>query len=191
MIWFVSLIIASTPLSGLFGQYGYDACLGKCHILNCNLPSSLNIYLPAGGVTLTLGVGLPCFLTFVASMIIFKNLGLCFIYRPETEQERARTNEIHKVTSVLIFCYVVFILPIYIVEWIPYSEETSPLITLIIYSWYWLIYIINVFVYIIYGPRCREAIGLFFRDLLKITKLSRVTSDENSNDLSMGGISKC
>ena len=155
LIWFLSLTIASAPLSNLFGQYGYDACLGKCHILNCNLPSNLNIDLPAGGVTLTLGVGLPCFLTFVASLVIYKKLGLCFIYRPGTELEN-NSNEIHKMTSVLIFCYVVFILPIYIVEWIPYSEDKSPKITLLIYSWYWLIYIINVFVYIIYGQRCKD-----------------------------------
>ena len=190
LIWFLSLTIASAPLSNLFGQYGYDACLGKCHILNCNLPSNLNIDLPAGGVTLTLGVGLPCFLTFVASLVIYKKLGLCFIYRPGTELEN-NSNEIHKMTSVLIFCYVVFILPIYIVEWIPYSEDKSPKITLLIYSWYWLIYIINVFVYIIYGQRCRDAIGLFFRDLLNITKISAATQEETTNTIPMGSISKC
>ena len=35
----------------------------------------------------------------------------------------------------------------------------------LIYSWYWLVYAINVFVYVIYLPRCREAILMLLADL--------------------------
>ena len=176
LIWFLTLAISSVPFwIGDFG-FGYDANVGKCQIISCSIPSDSNIILSAREVTLTLGVGLPFFLILVASIIIFKT---CF---------NGQTNEIHKVTSVLIFCYVAFILPIYILEWIPYSHDYFPKITLLIYSWYWLIYIINVFVYIISVRVCRDAIGLFLRDLLDIRKLFTIQQDENSNVLSMGRI---
>ena len=35
----------------------------------------------------------------------------------------------------------------------------------LIYTWYWLVYVINVFVYVIYLPRCREAILTLLEDL--------------------------
>ena len=185
MIWIVSISIASLPLSHLVGQYGYDAVMGECHILNCDLSNDMNIYIPASGVTLTLGVGLPCFISFAAYFLILHS------FDDSETQERAQLNEILKVTSVLIFCYVVFILPTYIVQWVPFSENFYPVISLFIHLWYFQIYIINAFVYIIYGQRCRDAISLFFRDLKNISNLSKATETENLSNLTMGEISKC
>ena len=35
----------------------------------------------------------------------------------------------------------------------------------LIYTWYWLVYAINVFVYVLYLPRCREAILTLLADI--------------------------
>ena len=65
------------------------------------------------------------------------------------------------------------------------------LISLFIFLWYFLIYIINAFVYIICGPRCRDAIRLFLRDLKNFTISSRASQKENTSDFPMGKISEC
>ena len=94
------------------------------------------------------------------------------------EQENTKIS-----TIVLTCCYFVFILPVFMVEWIPpkvgdkergfrYWEPFNQtfiffqaLIVAIIYSVYWLVYVVNVFVYVIYLPRCRDAICFMVKDL--------------------------
>ena len=150
--------IASAPLSGLIGKYGYDALHGKCHILNCNHLTMFGFDLPAGGITLSLGVGLPCIIVIIFCLIIFKRYGCCMTTRHSDEEEQPR--EVQCLTTVLVFCYLIFILPIYIIEWIPYNADSSPLAQILVYTWYWLIYIINVFVYILISPRLKFHIRL-------------------------------
>ena len=185
MIWILSISIACIPLFHLFGQYGYDAVTGECHILNCSLTNDLDIHIPASGVTLTLGVGLPCIISFAACLKILHS------FEDSNAEEKAQLKEILKVTSVLIFCYVIFILPTYIIQWVPFSEDLYPLISLLIFLWYFLMYIINAFVYIICGPRCRDVIRLFIRDLKNFTILSRASQLEHTSDFPMGKISEC
>ena len=185
LIWIFSITMASLPLFHLFGEYGYDAVTGECRILNCSLPNGLNIHIPASGVTLTLGVGLPCLISFAAYIQILQS------FDDSKSEEKTQLNEILKVTTILISCYVVFILPTYIIQWVPFSEDFYPLISLFIFLWYFLIYIINAFVYIICGPRCRDAIRLFLRDLKNFTISSRASQKENTSDFPMGKISEC
>merc|ERR1712107_300037 len=47
LIWMIALATASSPLSGLIGEFGYDACLGKCHIISCTMKTTNGWYLPA------------------------------------------------------------------------------------------------------------------------------------------------
>ena len=135
-------------------------------------------YLPAGGVTLSLGVGMPCFITVISYLVILKKIAC------SNSNSNSNSKEVKIVTGVLIFCYMVCILPIYIIEWIPFNEEQSPQLTLIIYTWYWLIYIVNVFVYIIYSPTCREAIRLFFKDIKNILNLKKQKSLHEDREMS-------
>ena len=69
-MWVWCLGVASMPLHEYIGHYGYDAYLGKCHIINCDRDRSV---FPAGGVILSFGVGLPC-LVIIASyaVLIFR-----------------------------------------------------------------------------------------------------------------------
>ena len=125
--------IASAPLSGLIGKYGFDALLGKCHILNCNLPTKdwIGLDLPAGGLTLSLGVGVPCLIVVLSCILIFKRNGCCIILSGEEVQH---SKEIQYIITVLVFCYLIFILPIYIIEWIPYRPNTA-LVKIGVYTW--------------------------------------------------------
>ena len=76
------------------------------------------------------------------------------------------TKAIMKSTIILTLCYFIFIFPIYILELIPL--EAGPhkqLIGVITYSWYWLVYMIDAFVYVLYWPRCREALWIMIKDI--------------------------
>ena len=122
--------IASAPLSGLIGKYGFDATTGKCHILNCNVASMFN--LPAGGITLSLGVGLPCIIVVMACIVIFMRFGCCIIrYGEEVKYPK----EVQYIIAALVWSYLIFILPIYIIEWVPYRPGFSALATILVYTW--------------------------------------------------------
>ena len=120
------------PLSGLIGKYGFDALHGKCHILNCNLSTIFGFDLPAGGITLSLGVGVPCLIVVLSCIIIFMRNGCCIISSGEEVQF---PKEIQYIITALVSCYLIFILPIYIIEWIPY-RNTTPIETILVYTWY-------------------------------------------------------
>ena len=123
---------ASVPLSGLIGEYGFDALNGKCHILSCNLPASHGFDLPAGGITLSLGVGLPCIIVVMSCIVIIMKSGSCIRqYGEEVEYPK----EIQRIIAALVWSYLIFILPIYIIEWVPYKPEFSALATILVYTW--------------------------------------------------------
>ena len=77
------------------------------------------------------------------------------------------TKAIMKSSIILTLCYFIFILPIYILELIPlragYHKQVIGVIT---YSWYWLVYMIDAFVYVLYWPRCREALWIMIKDII-------------------------
>lgn len=62
------------------------------------------------------------------------------------------------------------------------------LATALIYTWYWLVYAINVFVYVIYLPRCREAILTLLADLFSplINKLHLGTRTRTHTETDWG-----
>ena len=76
------------------------------------------------------------------------------------------TKAIMKSSIILTLCYLIFILPIYILELIPLQAGPhKQLIGVITYSWYWLVYMIDAFVYVLYWPRCREALWIMIKDI--------------------------
>ena len=57
----------------------------------------------------------------------------------------------------------------------------------LIYTWYWLVYAINVFVYVIYLPRCREAILTLLSDLCSpVSQLQRGTRTRTQTETDWG-----
>ena len=75
-MWVWCLGVASMPLHEYIGHYGYDAYLGKCHIINCDWDRT---EFPAGGVILSFGVGIPCLIILVCyGRVLYK------LYESET-----------------------------------------------------------------------------------------------------------
>ena len=88
--------------------------------------------LPAGGITLSLGVGLPCIIVVMACIVIFMRFGGCLI---PYEEEVNYPKEVQYIIAALVWSYLIFILPIYIIEWVPYRQEVSALNTILVYTW--------------------------------------------------------
>ena len=174
----IGILLTSATLSGLCGEYGFDANHGKCHLVECDRCSRYFNYegkcVPHIIIN-TIGIGIPFLIILVSYTIVFIKL--------RTYANEDGTREYKISTIVLTCCYFVFILPVFMVEWIPpkvgdkergfrYWEPFNQtfnffqaLIVAIIYSVYWLVYVVNVFVYVIYLPRCRDAICFMVKDL--------------------------
>ena len=58
--------------------------------------------------------------------------GCCIISSGEEVQY---SKEIQYIITALVSCYLIFILPIYIIEWIPYRRTTA-IETILVYTWY-------------------------------------------------------
>ena len=58
--------------------------------------------------------------------------GCCII---SSGDELKYSKEIQCIITALVVCYIIFILPIYIIEWIPY-RPSSALVTILVYTWY-------------------------------------------------------
>ena len=56
---------------------------------------------------------------------------------------------------------------IYVVELLPQKADLKKdVIGVWTYSWYWLVHLINPFVYVLYWPRCREALWIMMKDIV-------------------------
>ena len=73
MVWVWSLGISCLPFYGLMGEFGFDAAMGKCHIINCDTDQAI---FPAGAVVLSFGVGIPCIVLIVSYAVLIYRMAM-------------------------------------------------------------------------------------------------------------------
>ena len=111
-----------------------------------------------GAIINTIGVALP----FIVVIISYSSI----LRKYSNLQHEKGTKEIMKSSIILTLCYFIFIIPIYILELIPLDVGPHrQLIEVITYSWYWLVYMVDPFVYVLYWARLREALGFMIKDI--------------------------
>lgn len=155
LIWVECIILTSFPYFGWYGQFGFDPIHGKCHLVECDEDSENGKIKPSILIN-TIGTGIPFVIVIISYSAVFLKL---------REDDNDDSTSQYKISTIILtFCYFIFILPIYVVEFIPVICNKD-LASALIYTWYWLVYVINVFVYVIYLPRCREAILTLLADL--------------------------
>ena len=145
MIWIWSFVISSGPLFGFIGSFGDDR---------------------SRGFILVLAVGMPFIIIFSAAGLIMKDLKCLGSSENSNLDERQPSSQIvaYKIAIQLLAMmtsYLVFILPICIMQWVTCSPEVKVLLN----TWHLLIYVINVIMFVFFDPRCREAICLLFKDI--------------------------
>jgi len=153
-------MLVTAPNYGLLsGNCGYDDLYGKCGLVECH-PSERGHQLIDSGLILDIiGIGVPFLIMFISYSIVYS-----IVSKVEVTED-VSTKQFKISTIVLTGCYVVFILPVCIVELIPDSNVNKGLIYMAVYTWFWNVFIVNVFIYAIYLPRCREAICIMFKDV--------------------------
>ena len=118
VIWLLSFLLISVarPIFGICGEFGFDRTSGKCVLIDCDncngSQDSESGFCPPGGIINTIGVGIPFLIILVSYTIVFVKL------RTYSDDD-GETNQYKISTIVLTCCYFVFILPIFMVEWIP------------------------------------------------------------------------
>eukprot|EP00092_Neocalanus_flemingeri_P021312 GFUD01023099.1.p1 GENE.GFUD01023099.1~~GFUD01023099.1.p1 ORF type:complete len:371 (-),score=49.39 GFUD01023099.1:60-1172(-) len=175
-IWIYSFCVTCIPLLGLCGHLGYDAKHGKCKVITCESCSEgTSVAASAGGIFLTIGVGIPSLIVLVSYTLVYKSLSKVPADVNASSQRKS--------VFILALCYFVFILPILIIEWLPEDFSDKAFIGVGVYSWYWCIYVINFFVYIIFWKRVRNGMVLFLTDIFGKAGF-KLRSSNASNDQS-------
>jgi len=159
----IGILLTSATLSGLCGEYGFDANHGKCHLVECDRCSRYFNYegkcVPHIIIN-TIGIGIP-------ALIVIISYGASF-WKLITDHQDDDVSQYKRSTIILTVCYVFFIVPIYAIEFIDMDEvKEKAQIVVAIYSVYWLVYVVNVLIYVMYLPRMREAYKLIIIDIIE------------------------
>ena len=176
----IGILLTSATLSGLCGEYGFDANHGKCHLVECDRCSRYFNYegkcVPHIIIN-TIGIGIP-------ALIVIISYGASF-WKLITDHQDDDVSQYKRSTIILTVCYVFFIVPIYAIEFIDMDEVKEKVISnsnrfsigvqiifqaqivVGIYSVYWLVYVVNVLIYVMYLPRMREAYKLIIIDIIE------------------------
>ena len=176
----IGILLTSATLSGLCGEYGFDANHGKCHLVECDRCSRYFNYegkcVPHIIIN-TIGIGMP-------ALIVIISYGASF-WKLITDHQDDDVSQYKRSTIILTVCYVFFIVPIYAIEFIDMDEVKEKVISnsnrfsigvqvlfqaqivVAIYSVYWLVYVVNVLIYVMYLPRMREAYKLIIIDIIE------------------------
>ena len=131
-IWVETSLLVSLPMLKGVGEFGYDRNHGKCSLIECSdwqevccskgtnflikvILKGSTAYISPGAVINTIGVGLPFVIILVSYTLVFSVLH----NQPDRSNEDVLQYKLS--TIILTLCYFIFIVPIYIIEWIPFS----------------------------------------------------------------------
>ena len=124
LLWMIGILLTSATLSGLCGEYGFDANHGKCHLVECDRCSRYFNYegkcVPHIIIN-TIGIGMP-------ALIVIISYGASF-WKLITDHQDDDVSQYKRSTIILTVCYVFFIVPIYAIEFIDMDEVKEKVIS--------------------------------------------------------------
>jgi len=146
-VWLLSACFACIPLLGIGAMYGFDDSQGVCRIMKENNLAT---------ILMALGDVIPTTVVIISYGLVYTDL---VNYQGVTGEQR-------RAVLVLTLCYLIFILPHQIFEALSAYIPKKALVSVIIHPWYFLVYIVNFFIYIIFWPRIRKAMQLLLADVV-------------------------
>ena len=172
-----------------FGQFGWDVDKGKCDLIFCNMEGHTNgsvmIYLFGVFVPLFIIIGSHASLGFFMTREVKKiSYGLSLAQITPIVMKVSRLNmgkiinskylersnfstinpaRMNTLLVTLIVCYVVFTIPLVVVELLGLEAFYS----MLLYSWHWWMYAINFFIYVATSKDFRSVYRLFLSDILE------------------------
>ena len=106
-VWIFSFCLTCLAFSGFCGHFGYDAVYGRCHMI-CS----------QGLIIMAVGVGLPTLVVVVSYCLVYRELSKA--------REDVETENLQKSVLILTICYLVFIVPHSIFEWLLDNKTGLP-----------------------------------------------------------------
>jgi hypothetical protein len=158
-VWIFSLSLASIPLLGVYGGMGYNAVNGKCQIIQLE-GNTLSSHV--SGVIFTVGSGVPFIVMLISYGLVYRSL-----YQNHATDVESIKNQ--KAVMILTFCYFIFVIPVSIIELVPENLDHKEWISLGLFFWHCLIYILNPFLYCFSEIRIRTATVLMFKDVFEVS----------------------
>ena len=170
--------VASLPLTGLIGQYGYHPKHG-CDLLRCSF--SLYIFF--------MGYVVPCIATLITSILIFKQVfSYCISYLipciKRSQKINLRDHFIFALFIILYTCCTLIPTCLEVFNSKPPNSTVGFIIVLL-----FLISFIYFRMYILMSPKCKEMLSFLFRDINSVFYDSK--SIFMSNYDSGNNVSKC
>jgi len=181
-IWILAFSILSpitfsmTIGSYYFGTFGYDARHGKCEVIQCQPQDG---FFP-GGFLFSVVFFVPFFLVLISYIFISTMLEIEKRRKRRTlnNQSQVPFGQIQVTLLVLSASYVLFALPVVIIENINISD--ADFVSLCVYSWYWWMYAINFLLYVTTLSDFRRLYKQLLSDF-NIIKLNEEESDVTVN----------
>ena len=169
-IWVFSLCLICIPIYFAGGKFGFDPLHGRCNLLQCEKESTNGRYCIPQLVE-AVGVGVPSLVLIISYALVYINL--------TQTSENGEADSLKRSVLILTACYFIFILPTSITALLPSSVSNWAFIGTIFSCWYWLIYIVNFFIYIIFWRRVRMGILIFIKDVFNIIGFQGYRTKEN------------
>ena len=182
----LSASVASLPLTGLIGQYGYHPNHG-CDLLRCSF-SLFRAKVPFYSIFF-IGYVVPCIATLITSILIFKQVFCYCIYNLIFGIKRSQKINLkdHFIFALFIILYTCCTLIPTCLE-VFYSKPPNSTVGFIIVLLF-LISFIYIRMYILMSPKCKEMLSFLFRDINSVFYDSK--SIFMSNYDSGNNVSKC
>ena len=130
-----------------------------CHIIDCGKCSQdSTFHFPSGAPIAILGIGFPFIVILISYSLVYIKLSGIEADVETWSQRRA--------VMILAFCYFIFILPLCVTSVLPEVIAYRAFIRVAIFSWYFLVYVVNFLIYVIFWRRIRTAMKLMLMDII-------------------------
>ena len=190
VIWMLSAGVASLPLTGLIGQYGYHPNHG-CNLLRCN--NSLSGSKVPFYFIYIMGYFVPYTVTLIISILIFKEFFSYCISNPSFWINRSQKINLkdHFIFAVFIILYTCCSLILTCFESFAstLSVSTDGYIVIGVCLILWYLLILYIHMYILMSPKCKEILLFLFRDINSVVNNSKSISMSNFDG--ENNVSKC
>jgi len=169
-IWILAFIILCPVTFSLtigkyyFGTFGYDVRHGKCEVVHCETSEG---FFP-GGFLFSVAFFVPLIFLLVSHVVVITALEVEKRRKDKkilANQTQVPTGQIQITLLVLSLAYILFALPVLVIE---NTNNLKEVIHLTAYSWYWWMYAINFILYLITLEDFRGIYKLFFSDVTQM-----------------------
>jgi len=155
-VWVYAISIIFIPYRAMDGKIGFDCENGICHVLEGKSMSKTYGYFLSSINFLPVSI----LLLFNIFLVCAPSLSPNPISEDQSDNVKKEVKSIYLLSTI----YSLLLLPHAIIKLVP-DFKGKPAVRKLLYCFYWITYIINFFLYIIFLPNMRLAMRTVWKDL--------------------------